>query len=207
MQEAQRRDRIIYGTSHRYRHEERCLTLAEWSEFLELPTQLFKKRIKQHGFTEAVAMPSPKWKAPKKLRIDPCDRDKIKDHKWSVKDGGIYRHQITGNGESRTMTIFYLHREILGLTGNQSIMVRFKNGNKYDCRRENLVQLEMNEHVRENINPVGCTYRKGRGRWESYITHKNKRYFLLSSEDKEVAIAAYQEAVERIKKGLPPKAE
>ncbi|HEY9598447.1 MAG TPA: hypothetical protein V6D33_12335 [Cyanophyceae cyanobacterium] len=198
-------DRVIHPVDHLYGYQGQNLTLAEWAEFLEMPTQAFQYRVRRYGFTEAVAMPSPNWKVPSQLRIDPRDRHKIKRYKWSSKDGGVYRHQVTGKGKERTMTTIYLHREILGVTGNQLVMVHFKNGNKYDCRRSNLEQVKMNEHVRAAMHPLGCCFRASKQRWEASITHKGQRYFLKSSKDKAVAIAAYQEAVDRINKGLPPK--
>lgn len=199
-------DRVIYPVEHLYGYQGQSLTLSEWADFLEMSTPTFRYRVKSYGFSEAVAMPSPDWKVPRGMRIDPRDRHKFKRYKWSFKDGGIYRHQVTGQGKTRTMTVVYLHREVLGVSGDQSQMVKFKNGNKYDCRRHNLELVPMSKHVRTAMKAAGCSYRASKNRWESYITHQGKTYYLKGSKDKDVAIAAYQEAVERINQGLHPKA-
>jgi hypothetical protein len=198
-------DRVIQPVDHLYGYQGQSLTLPEWADFLEMSAQSFRYRVNRYGFTEAVAMPSPNWKVPGKMRIDPRDRHRFKKFNWSFKDGGIYRHRITKKGKDRTMTVIYLHREIMNITGDQSIMVHFENGNKYDCRRANLKLVPMGEQVRDAMSPKGCAFRKSKQRWESYIAHQGKRYFLASSKDKETVIAAYWKAVDRIKQGLHPK--
>lgn len=194
-------DRIIQPVDYLYGYQGQSLTLPEWAEFLEVSTPTFRYRFKQCGFAEAVTMPSPSWKVPRLMRIDPGDRHRFKRHTWSFKDGGIYRRQPIDQGT----TIVYLHREILDVTGKRGIIVKFKNGNKYDCRRANLEALPMHRHVRQTVaHPTGCSFRPSRGLWEAYIAHKGRRYFLGSFREKQNAIAAYQEAVDRIAQGHPP---
>lgn len=178
-------------------YQNKAFTLSEWADFLEIPLQAFQQRVNQYGFTEAVTMPSPMWDVPQETRIDPGCLSRFRCYSWSHKDGGIYRHQNS--------TIVYLHREILGITGDQSVMVRFKNQNKFDCRLNNLEIVPMGKQVREAMHPVGCTFKASRQKWEAYITHEKRRYFLGSFEAKNDAIAAYQDACDRINRGLSPK--
>ncbi len=197
---------VIYRADYLYEYQGQSLTLSEWADFLATPVPTLRHRVKRYGFSEAVTMPSPDWRAPKRLRIDPCDLPRFRHHNWSLKDGGIYRHQIvTGQGKTRAMTTIYLHREIMGVTGDQSQMIRFTNGDKCDCRRGNLEIVPMSEHVRTAMKGAGCSYRTTKRRWESYITYRGKTYYLKSSKDRNVVLAAYQHAIDRINRGLHPK--
>lgn len=74
--------------------------------------------------------------------VDDCDRHLLDSYRWRKgKDCGWFRRYREG-GKQKTV---YLHRQILGITGNQSWQVVFHDGNKSNCRRENLEMLTMSE--------------------------------------------------------------
>jgi hypothetical protein len=75
--------------------------------------------------------------------VDPEDQHFLK-HKWRPTTNGWVRRYRKPDG---TQPAIYLHREILGITGNQSIQVIFKNENRLDCRRSNMQALTMSELV------------------------------------------------------------
>ena len=61
--------------------------------------------------------------------------------RWRVSANGWVRRYREG-GKQKAV---YLHREILGLTGDQSVQVLFRNKNCLDCRRVNLKAVTMSE--------------------------------------------------------------
>jgi len=103
----------------------------------------------------------------------------------------------------------YLHREILGVSGDSDIMVRFKNGDKSDCRRQNLESVSMGFHARQTKKKIkGYTYKPGRSNpYEARIAHQGTNYFLGTFSSEEAASQAYEKALGRIALGLSPKSD
>ncbi|WP_019500932.1 HNH endonuclease [Pseudanabaena sp. PCC 6802] len=73
--------------------------------------------------------------------VDSQDQALADSVKWrATSNGWVNRRHVDGK-----QAAVYLHREILKVTGNQSFQVTFKNGDRLDCRRENLILLTMSE--------------------------------------------------------------
>lgn len=69
--------------------------------------------------------------------IDREDFDKVKSYKWSLSSNGYAVRGVKIKGTRKT-NIVLMHREILGLTIQESPQVDHINRNKLDNRRENL---------------------------------------------------------------------
>lgn len=68
-------------------------------------------------------------------RVDAGDFNAVSAHQWSSHSSGFVARRVTTKGHRETI---YLHRTVLGLDAGAEPQVRFKNGNRRDCRRSNL---------------------------------------------------------------------
>jgi hypothetical protein len=130
--------------------------------------------------------------------VDEIDKHILEKYLWKKTENG-WAH-------STRNTTIYLHREILGITGDRRFMVEFINGDRFDCQRTNIRAIPMGVFTRNHQREVkGYSYREGRNNpWEATISHKGRKFFLGSYCDESSACEAYQRAVYRIQQGLEP---
>ena len=69
------------------------------------------------------------------VRVDKEDWDKLKGLVWYSSKIGVCRKEACLTTKALVRTV-YLHRELLG--NPEGLYVGFKDGNKLNCRRENL---------------------------------------------------------------------
>lgn len=137
------------------------------------------------------------------LRIDEADRSILERYSWKWAKG----RRWTASTRKKTIS---LAREILGVSDDQSVVVVFKNGDRSDCRRNNLQVVTMGRHVRSaqarHKAIKGYSYKAGRSSpWEARISHEGKIYFLGTFASEGEADQAYQQAIWRIENGLRPR--
>ena len=79
--------------------------------------------------------------AKKRVKIDAEDMDLVRKYHWNVFYSQKQRPQIRTNiplGNKKFKTVL-LHRMIAQVDHQSNITVDFKNGNVFDCRKENLI--------------------------------------------------------------------
>lgn len=67
--------------------------------------------------------------------VDEADRPRLGRFAWFVLPGGLVARHGHVNGRRR---VFYLHREVVGATHGDGLVVEHVNERKWDNRRENL---------------------------------------------------------------------
>lgn len=67
--------------------------------------------------------------------VDPDVFDSVSRHKWSIVGAGYVGRKVSMQGRQR---MIYLHRSVFGLDDIHDPALRFKSGDRLDCRRSNL---------------------------------------------------------------------
>ena len=133
------------------------------------------------------------------------DYDLIKQYMWKMKESGyIIAEQYIDNSHHRTI---YLHRLVLGLGDRKQDKKDVDHifHNKTDCRKQN---LRICEHFQNTTSQKtrtdntsgkkGVYWDKSRGKWGAIITYNKKHYYLGRFDNFEDAVAAREEAEEKI---------
>ena len=80
-----------------------------------------------------------KQKRPYDIQLDRCDLALYRRHKWQRHTKGMIRYEGGRKGQGSVL----LHREIMGV--GPELYVLHRNGDKFDCRRENLEVITFQE--------------------------------------------------------------
>ena len=127
--------------------------------------------------------------------IDDADLARLSRHSWHVSPRGYVTRW--GKTEDGRETQVPLHRDVLGCTQNDGRIVDHRNGDRLDCRRDNLrlataTQNSWNSR-RKSSNTSGfkgVSLHKASGRWSSRVTIDGRRrslgYFDTPSEAHEL---------------------
>lgn len=138
--------------------------------------------------------------------LDDEDHARLAQFRWhyrAERNGGLgyaVRHAKDGK-KYRTV---YLHRDVIGTVppGHEVI---FRNGDRLDCRRENLAvvtQKEARQHHRKarsnsKTGIKGITYNRGPNTWSVDIYRDGQTWRIGTYLKKEYALQAHQEALMR----------
>lgn len=68
-------------------------------------------------------------------KVDATDFHQVVEHSWAIHGSGFVARSVRSGGRRHTI---YLQRAVLGLDDGGAPQVRFKNGDRLDCRRANL---------------------------------------------------------------------
>lgn len=118
--------------------------------------------------------------------FDESDYDKISKHTWRINDNGYFSTQINDHK-------VYLHRFVLDCTFNDGIIVDHIDGNRFDCRKNNLRKANyyINAWNTYMQNKYGAKNIRKRGKkYEVRATFNYDDYNLGTYDDIEDAIAA-----------------
>lgn len=131
--------------------------------------------------------------------LDAEDVTLVKDYCWWLNDGGYASasEHITGRNIS-------MHRLILGVLDNPSVVVDHKNGNTCDNRKNNLRRCTMAENAYNKcIQPyntsgiTGVKWDSNRSKWMAVLCYKSKTIYLGRFDSKEEAITARHAAEDK----------
>ena len=125
----------------------------------------------------------------------------LSKHKWGCCKGKYCRY-IYAKGENRQTV--WLHREVQTRAGKMTKpwpeeVVFFKNGDKTDCRRQNLITCHLRDAVRHKKLPTtgDSKYRgvcRKNNRWQAYIKVNGIQLHLGLHLHEESAARAYDKA-------------
>jgi hypothetical protein len=135
--------------------------------------------------------------------VEPRDYYQIRRFKWCVWGTGkkfyAARVMVTGPGKTKIM---YLHRQLLNAP--KGVLVDHRNRDPLNNRRQNLRFATNSENVqnrgkRKNTTSkfIGVWFRKVNGKWESRITHKDKKIYIGCFDSEIDAAKAYDEAARK----------
>ena len=141
----------------------------------------------------------------KEAFVDDEDFERINKHKWTVlKKSNTFYARRTINGGSPSQRHIKMHREIMGLTPKDGLVVDHINGNGLDNRKRNLRICTQFQNMKNTLKRPGKTskykgvyWRKERGKWQARITFQNKRIRLGHFEDESEAARAYDGAAKK----------
>lgn len=134
--------------------------------------------------------------------IDDCDFESVSKFKWHLDRGrngrkADYAWRSESGGKK-----FYMHREIMGATTEQTI--DHISNNKLDNRRSNLrfctrSENQFNKGLSKNNTSgfKGVCFKKREGKWSAKIASNHKRYDLGLFNTAEDAARAYNEAAKK----------
>jgi len=133
--------------------------------------------------------------------VDDDDFDKVSTKKWTVSiTRGFYVTVINVSQSNNKQVTTQLSRFIMGVdkTGDKRQVV-FKNSNRMDFRKENLVlELRSTVYLKVGLRShntsgfTGVSWDKRSKQWEAYITRGNSKVRLGSFKSKKEAAAAYE---------------
>jgi hypothetical protein len=135
--------------------------------------------------------------------VEPRDYYRIRRFKWCVWGTGskFYAARVMVIGPGKTK-IMYLHRQLLNAP--KGVLVDHRNRDPLDNRRQNLRFATHSENVqnrgkRKNTTSkfIGVWFRKVNGKWESRITHKDKKIYIGTFDSEIDAAKAYDEAARK----------
>jgi hypothetical protein len=125
------------------------------------------------------------------IRVDEEDMAFLASHKWRIGPQGYLVRTVKGG------TVLF-HREILGLSVGDGIVVDHIDGDRLNNRRSNLRLCTRAENTRnqrlscKNTSGYkGVTFNKANGKWTSQIMLNKKRKHLGSFNTPQEAYAAY----------------
>lgn len=136
----------------------------------------------------------------KKVMVNNEDFEKLNKKIWcytKTTTGEIYvRRSEHKNGKSKTIM---MAREILDLIDDKDFDVIYKDNNKLNCQRENLIKCAKSElsHTTRKIKEATSKYKgvfNDRGRWRAAIRVRYKRIYLGTHLTENNAGLAYNEA-------------
>lgn len=105
-------------------------------------------------------------------KVDADMYDKLSKYTWLLSDKGtIYR--LTDKGSGAASTSFFLHREVFGCQYGDGQTVIFKDGDKLNCLRSNLVAGIKKTYTRLLRGPKGKSFPY---KPESFISYFRKHY-------------------------------
>ena len=135
----------------------------------------------------------------KYILLDDEDADILGKMKWHLNGG---RYPVRGYYEGKKKKKFYLHRVILNAKKDEQ--VDHINGNKLDCRKENLricTSLGNNHNRKRSIKNTsgykGVTYHKRDQAYQATIKLNYKEIFLGYFKTAKEAAIAYNDAAKK----------
>lgn len=136
------------------------------------------------------------WGNPKGIAlIDARDLDKVKQHKWKIGTNGY-----VGSMTAKCL----LHHFVLDVKPNRQRQIDHANGNKLDCRRENLRfatngenQMNRRKSLGFSSQYKGVFWHSQAGKWASRIIFEGKSIHLGHYTDEGEAAKAYDKAARK----------
>ncbi len=126
--------------------------------------------------------------------LDPDDEAFASQWRWLVGTNG-YAQRTSGR---RTL---FLHRELMGLEYGDGRMVDHRNGNRLDCRRENLRIVDATINAANRLSEAGSssrytgvTWHAQCGKWQAQVARYGRNIYLGLHDTEEAAYAAIVDA-------------
>lgn len=133
--------------------------------------------------------------------IDSCDYEKVKDLKWSQKEGYAFNAKY-----KISLARFLVFGGVEEAKGKGKILVDHKSGDTLDNRRENLRKCSVKENNRNRIGKTGKEYKgacyypyrgKGKEKWLARIRVDNQLIHLGYFDTPEQAALVYNRAAKK----------
>lgn len=140
------------------------------------------------------------------VMVDDEDYEQLSKFKWHIHKPkiGLYAIRTVPKTDFKGKTSILMHRQIMGVVDNKSVLVDHKDRNGLNCQKDNLRLCDHSKN-RKNQTPYGASKYLGvtfhptkRNRqWEGAIVHDKKRKYLGYFENQEDAARAYDEAAKK----------
>ena len=168
--------------------------MRKYGHILDERTRYCQNEIITHDTFAEMVLTDDKQNEMARVLIDLDDVDRVKEHRWSLKDNGYVRTVYNG-------ATTYLHRFVLS-AGNNGLDVDHINHNKLDNRKKNLRVCTRSEnaynkaaHNQYGISGVQKLKRNLSKKYRANIIHDGKNTFLGyfdTAEEAEKARLAYE---------------
>ncbi len=134
--------------------------------------------------------------------VDDEDYEKLSQYRWYLLNIKKYnlRYAYRSVMKKGKVSVFLMHREILGLKKGDGIKTDHRNHNGLDNRRINIRPCTHSQNIwNQRKKAKGYCWCKARKKWVSRIRHNGKRIDLGGYKKEKDAGIAYQEALTKLR--------